>query len=33
MDFVYFDNNIRSTPTWASPLYRRPLSLYPGNAY
>lgn len=22
--FVYFNNNIRSTPTWASPLYRRP---------
>ena len=25
--YVYPNNNIRSTPTWASPLYRRPLSL------
>jgi hypothetical protein len=24
--FVYVGNNIRSTPTWAPPLYRRPLS-------
>jgi len=27
---VYPSNNIRSTPTWASPLYRRPLSLFGG---
>src|SRR5262249_40088044 len=28
---VYWDNNIRSTPTWASPLYRRPHSFCSDN--
>ncbi len=31
--YVYPNNNIRSTPTWASPLYRRPLSFCPDQLF